>query len=336
MAECSPIQREIHNITYPRLRLDDHTLDGSLPAFQSLPEGDHFCSPPTANIGILDALPPELISVVLSQLDLRTITDFRHVNRQAAELVNSLPEYKAITTHARNALRGILSIGTGRWITCSTLYEKLCMSNCGQCGDFGGYLYLLTCKRVCFLCLSQDRLYLPLLPSHARRKFGLDRQTIEKLPRMRVIPGTYSPNEKKVTQSVLVDYESALRAGVELHGSLSAMHKYVSDMEVQKVQAYHVKLAAAQQSGSITRHTRQPLLADPIDGRSGNPFRFAAIVRVPWLNRALHEVEWGFHCIGCEKSSRPPLHYRRQFTTVSFHDHLRQCGNIQDRKHYLD
>ncbi|QPH01407.1 hypothetical protein C2857_005607 [Epichloe festucae Fl1] len=52
-----------------------------------------------------------------------TIVDLRHslpclfswlaacANTRAAELVDSLPQYKAIIAHARNALHGILSIG---------------------------------------------------------------------------------------------------------------------------------------------------------------------------------------------------------------------------------
>src|SRR5690606_30564988 len=132
-----------------------------------------------ANIGALSALPPELLEYILCQLDLCTLTDFRRVNRRATALVEFLPQYRAIT-HARNAPRGILSIKTGSWITCGALYDKLCTSGCERCGDFGGYLYLLTCKRVCFLCLSQDRLYLPLTPEHASRKFGLDHRVIQR------------------------------------------------------------------------------------------------------------------------------------------------------------
>lgn len=48
------------------------------------------------------------------------------------ELVNSFFQYKAINKYAPNALRGILSIEAGRWVTCRTLYEKLCMPGCEQ------------------------------------------------------------------------------------------------------------------------------------------------------------------------------------------------------------
>jgi hypothetical protein len=335
MKEQSLVHR-LHDLTYPRLNLNDDTLDDNLPSPNSQPEPGCLRLPPRANVGVLDALPPELLQEILSQLDLRTLTDFTRVNRRALELVNSLPQYKAINTHALNALRGILSIETGRWITYTTLYEKLCTPGCEQCGDFGGYLYLLTCKRVCFLCLSQDRLYLPLSPRRATWKFGLDSRIISTLPHMRVIRGIYSPNEKKVgAPSVLVDYGSALRAGISLHGSLSAMNKYVADMEAQKLQAYNARVAAVQQSGSSRGRMRQPRTLDPFDAQSGNPLRFVAIVRVPWLRRTLQKLEWGFHCVGCEKSCRPPLHYRRKFTAASFDDHLKQFGNIQGGKHHL-
>ncbi|KAJ2985879.1 hypothetical protein NUW58_g5298 [Xylaria curta] len=234
MEEDSPVARAFHKFTYPRLRLNDHTLDDNLPVFQPQRDNDRSHALPTASIGVLDILPPELLAEILCQLDLRTLLDFRYVNRRAADLVNYLPQYKGITTHARNALRGILSIETGRWITCAALYEKLCTPVCEQCGDFGGYLYLLTCKRVCFLCLSRNPIYLPLPPGRASRKFGLQRQIVERLPRMKAIPGTYSPNEKKVAKCTLVDYESALHAGVALHGSLDAMLKRVSDAEVMR------------------------------------------------------------------------------------------------------
>lgn len=326
MQEQSVIPSEFHNLIYPRLSLKDHTLDENLPRFQSEPDRNRLRSPPKTCAGTLEALPPEMMVKILSQLDLRTLADFRCVNRRALELVDALPEYKAIVTHARNALRGIVSIETGRWITLSALYEKLCAPKCEQCDDFGGYLYLLTCKRVCFLCLSQDRLYLPLTRRRVNRMFGLKPQMLAKIPHMRVMPGIYSPNEKKALECVLVDYKSARCAGIAFHGSLDAMEKYVSHKKDQKI-------TAALNSGAIARRIPPPYRTYPYDEQSGNPRRFVAIVRVPWLNRALQEVEWGFHCLGCEKSSRLPLHCRRQFTKASFQDHLQQCGDIQNGQH---
>lgn len=291
-----------HGLTYTHDKIRGFMLDDHLPDLQCQPYNDHIPNPPKAYLGALDRLPLELIHEILPPLDLRTLTDFRHVNRRAMWLVESIPQYKAIRKHAYNALRGIIYIKAGRWITCEMLYEKLCTAECEECGDFGGYLYVLTCKRVCFLCLSEDKRYLPLRYRRATRKFGINRAILCTLPSMKSIPGTYSPTQRKFRIRVtLVDSESARRAGIALHGSVSAMKQYVSSMGAQ----------------------------DPSDDESRNPFRFMAVVRTPWLNKSSQELEWGFHCIGCRIYRKRPLHFRRKFTVGSFKEHLKECGNIR-------
>jgi len=335
MTELSTIPPQFQHLTLRDLRINDHTLDEKLSAFPNPADTHHF-RPPTTYAGALDALPLELVHDILSQLELSTLLDFQRASRRARALVHSLPEYKAIITHAHNALYGILGIKTGCWITCRTLYEKLCRKECEQCGDFGGYLYLLTCKRVCFLCLANDRLYLPIPRTEAGWRFGLDRHIVDTLPLMRVIPGKYAPNNKKATRSVLVDYESAFLAGVELHGSLSAMNKYVSDMATQKLEAYNANATTKKRFGVNTSRMRLPRMTDPHDGHASNPLRFVAIVAVPALSTPSQEVEQGFYCLGCDHSSRPPLrHWRRKFTAASFEEHLRQCGEIKNGEHHL-
>ena len=58
-------------------------------------------------------------------------------------------------------------------LLCLKLYEELSTAECDSCGDYGGYLYLVTCRRVCFLCLTENPDYLPILRADAIRKFGL-------------------------------------------------------------------------------------------------------------------------------------------------------------------
>ncbi|KAM0483172.1 hypothetical protein ACHAPX_002620 [Trichoderma viride] len=223
MQEYSAISPQFHNLTYPRLRLNDHTLD-NLPGFQSQPGGNRLRPPPETCAGALDALPPELIVKILSQLDLRTLEHFRCVNRRAWNSLTSLPSTKPLShmrtmpCEAFQASKLVVGLPAARYMR-----------------NYGGYLYLFTCKRVCFLSLSQDKLYLPLPRRRVSRIFGLDCTMLEKLPHLRVIPGIYSPNEKKAAQFILVDYESALCAGVAFHGSFNAMKNYVSHKEVQKV-----------------------------------------------------------------------------------------------------
>ncbi|KAF2276421.1 uncharacterized protein EI97DRAFT_39340 [Westerdykella ornata] len=329
---------QLKDLTYPVPRIDDFLLDDNLPAPRGKIPADnaplHIIEAPKFELGVLDTLPLELLQISFSMLDLSSLAALRCVNRRAVEVVESIPQYKAIIAHAPKVLRAASCIGTGRWISCDTLYEKLCTANCEECGDFGGYLYILTCKRVCFLCISQNKKYLPLRRSHAIRKFGLNRQIVDTLRCMRSLPGTYSPNERRCSERiVLVDRESACRAGTTLHGSFSAMEQYVSDTSAAKLEEFNKRIQddISQKAavGSKTPRRRRPQTEDPFDGLSGNPLRFMAIVRVPWLNKVSSEAEWGFHCIGCAQYAiSRPLHFRRKFTAASFTEHLRECDSF--------
>jgi len=334
MAGSQPSTCQFDELTFPLLRLKDNTLDENNLVSGCPLDKSRVYNTPQQDLGALQVLPLELLQVLLFQLDLRTLMDFRWVNHRALQVVDSIPEYKEITTHALNALRGILCIGTGRWITCEALYNTICTAECEECGDFAGYIYILTCKRVCFLCLSENKAYLPLRYSLAIRKFGITRQIIDMLPHMRSIPGTYSPNERKCRDRLsLVDPNSARQAGINFHGSTSAMERYVSDLAAQKLQKFNEKLLKAEVEGRrIT--ARRPSSEDPFDGQPGNPLRFMAIVQAPTINRSSKEVEWGSYCVGCRESSdERPQHFRRRFTKASFAEHLKECGLIRDGKH---
>lgn len=170
-------------LTVPELRITDYTLDENLPAIpaptSTSTQPYYYTSHPSADLGSLDSLPIELLQIILPLLDLRTLIEFRRVNQRSLQLVAALPQYKVINSHALNgALRGALRIGMGQWITCNDLFTALCTAECKECGDYAGYLFLLTCTRVCFLCFTRHQNYLPLRYSHAREKFGLARQNL--------------------------------------------------------------------------------------------------------------------------------------------------------------
>ncbi|KAH2761567.1 hypothetical protein KXW10_000389 [Aspergillus fumigatus] len=315
---------------YPGLR--DHTLD-EIRNLCCLDNGRHRPIPKYA-LGALEQLPLEIINLVLTQLDIRSLTDFRRVNQRALQVVDSIPQYKAIIKHAPASLRGIISIGTGRWISCQDLYEKLCTAECDSCGDFGGYLYLITCRRVCFLCFTEKPDYLPLLRADAIRKFGLRHEHLTRLPAMKSVPGCYSPREIKVrTRLTLFDHDTARQVGVAVHGTVSTMEQYALQMTFQRLERYQSR-KSQQTPGAGKSTPRRPRSEDEFDGRMSNPKRFVAIVRAPFLDVRTGSSEWGSHCVACRPYHyNRPLHWRRKFTDKSFEDHIKECGEIIDGKH---
>lgn len=73
------------------LGLKDHTLD-EIRNLCCLDNGRHRPIPKYA-LGALEQLPLEIIHMVLIQLDIRSLTDFRHVNQRALQVVDSIPQY---------------------------------------------------------------------------------------------------------------------------------------------------------------------------------------------------------------------------------------------------
>nr|POE53538.1 hypothetical protein CFP56_28760 [Quercus suber] len=325
-------QVALHSTTFTQKQLNDNTLDDNLSQFSFQPS--QSLESPQYDAGVLDTLPLELLHLVMAKLDLRSLTNFRYVNRRTAELVDSQPQYRVVARYARSSIRGVLSIQTGAWITCETLYDKLATPECEACGDFAGYLYLITCRRVCFLCLSEDESYLPLGLDTARRRYGLRREQIEKLPCMTIVLGTYSPGESTLSKPyVLYDYDSIVSAAALHHGSLEAANRHMSDSQAQMDEEHRLKCQSAIDQG--LRAPRLPPKLFPHDGRSRNPRRFATVVPTPYLDRRSMRLETGFHCAACKSNTRRPLHWRRLFTSTSFAIHLRDCGSITRGKHVL-
>lgn len=325
---------ELLDLTYKEY-LNDHTLDSNLPPASAVPSfaTSHAPDLVRSGLGTLDVLPLEVLHLILDQLDVSAIAMFRQANRQALDLVSSLPSYEAITRVAPNILRSYRAIQAERIVTCSQIYEQLCQPACQKCGDFGGYLYLLTCSRVCFLCVAEDPVYLPLRPRQACRKFGLGQRATDTLPTMLTRGGLYSPNEKKLKGGILlVDHDAARQAGIDLYGSATLMEEYVSGKEAERQREYEEKLRRVRTSDAGQGSIRRPA-GEPFDGRSGNPARFASVNRIPWIDKATRQVEWGIHCRGCRRSRNRLSHCRQKYTLASFRSHLNQFGMVHNNKH---
>lgn len=315
--------------TYVFSKIEDNTLDDMDNPHQP---NDHFKFHNLRyGLEALDRLPLEIIHLTLIQLDIQSLTAFRRVNKQARLVVDSIPQYKQILAHAPVSLRASLKIKTARFFSFLDLHKKLSTAECDSCGDFGGYLYLVTCRRVCYLCFTGKIDYLPISRKDAIRKFGLDSAHLANLPCMRSFPGRYSPRGIKCRRrEMLFDYSAARQAGIALHGSIDSMEAYVSEMASKSLDAYNTKLSLR----GIGTNLRPPRSEDSFDGLDSNPKRFIGIVRALFFNGPTVAPDCGFHCLACKAHHYGrPLHWRRKYTVDSFQDHLRECGEIVAGEH---
>lgn len=281
-------------------------------------------SEPQCDLGVLDKLPLELQQAVFAQVDLRTLFDFRRVNRRALQIVDSIPEYRNVIKHAPNALRAVLSIGTGSYTTCLDLWATLTTSACTDCGDFGGFIYLPTCQRICFLCNFDKKKYFPLTPHEVGRRFGITLAAANDLPKMRSVPGEYSSTQRTYrTRVTLVDREVAHQAGLAHHGSEDAIEDHVKTNQERLWAKYNTRKVRDAVNGGNTK-VRRPTYIEPPDRRQDNARRFMAIIRAPFINKASMTAEEGRHCRGCADSKE----WRRLFALEAFNEHVAKEGPI--------
>ena len=291
---------------------------------------------PKHDLGQLDLLPLEILQATLVQVDLRTLTGLRRVNRRARQVISSIPDYRNIVNHSPTTLRACLSIETAKFTTPEGLWNILTTATC-SCGRLGSYISLLTFQRLCFRCvLSQGAR--PISPAGAVRTCGITRAVADSLPCMHSLPGHYSEKERRYRKRErLVDTTVAWQAGITKHGSEQAMKSYVLHKTAQAHARYLRQWEEAQADKKHKRVRRpKPLLPDPWGTGPSEVKRFMAIVEAPWINKADMSVHWGRVCLGCQviwKDERneeiDPL---RVHNVGSFEQHLKKAGPIVENR----
>lgn len=156
-----------------------------------------FETQPTAQLGIFDSLPPELISMIIHLLDLRSLFRFRQVNRQARIVSTNLWAYQLVSKHGLEGLRGLLRAGLAPCFTIDDIYRPLITDRCSVCGEFGGHLLLVTAERCCLRCLESSAHYRVLSISTFTKLAHVSSTRLNRLQGvcLRTVPGIYNMME---------------------------------------------------------------------------------------------------------------------------------------------
>lgn len=296
--------------------------------------------PSEATLGDLEHVPSgrpfplELLWSTLRKLDLRSLANFRCVNRRSVEVTDSMTEYKALRTHAPTALAGILKVGAGKWIICEELVARLRHAECVDCGSKAKYIYIFTCERLCLRCLVEKMEYLPLSYNQARQNFqmyGSLERILDNVPSIDSLPGTYgafrssSPLPGSLSELFeqymgcekrikVLDVASVERAAKPIHGSayvkpfrwkwhqiflpmilLGRYRKFLSQRnDTQRFPWF------PEDWGFMTilrEHSTTRLTS--FDRGETNTMRFVSVVRMPELRPGATEVSWGVHRETC-------------------------------------
>lgn len=287
----------------------------------------------TASLGRFDEIPLETTQNILSYLDLGSLTLLRSISKRMNIIVDSLPIYGKVVTHAPDALRALLSTGSAKDFTALHLYNALRAQDCFSCGRFGAFLYLLLCRRCCWKCLTTSKDLLPMSQAAVKLLFRFSERTMARVPSMLNIPGSYSPKHKQFPEIIskgggkrvaLVAYGAARRACAKKNGRKPSTEEY----EKLKLET---RIALRGPSNQDFMREMDCKNHDPAGYKAGyglEPERFMAAVRIPTLIRGTDAVEWGVSCLACLDRSRDgdeERFWNEQYTTEGMVKHLEEC-----------
>ncbi|KAI1435934.1 hypothetical protein GGR50DRAFT_653918 [Xylaria sp. CBS 124048] len=246
--------------------------------------------PATECLGSLDILPLEVLNYVILGLDIASLSTMQCVNRRAKLIVDSVPQLRTLASlpSCRAVVRGIILIGATH-VDLGTLYATLCDRYCVVCGKFGGYIYLITCRRVCYHCFTSNDLFLPMLGKQACTMTGRARKNLKDLPHIRSLTGQYSRSGKICpTELTLWD-----RAAV---------------VAIQTAKPHWEK-----KDGKECNPRRFMAIVDA-------PWIKHPSKVAQWSGR---------YCLGCPLDTiDPELSCRKQYTDEEYEDHIERYGNV--------
>ena len=254
----------------------------------------------------LDRLPLELLIEVLLLLDIPSLTRFRRLNRRLMELVNSVHQYTAIIEHCPNIIRAIVSIQADAF-DCGTLYRTLCTSRCFTCNRFGDHLYLIDCRRVCYLCFTHRAEYFPLTSSEASKFFTPSAK-----------PQSNAKSSRKLLELAKPPSILSLPGGYCGGGTWTWRGGL---LQPRRLRLYDRRAVVQSLTGSGLPQS---------DKTTCEPKRFMAIISAPVLLNAGRQVDQGFFCLGC-RNEKTNKHSRIKFTTEDMSEHIASYGQVVER-----
>ena len=207
--------------------------------------------PESSSIGLLDALPTELLHSVFNMLDFQSLSRLSRVSHRGKAAVDSLPAHRDLMEHAPKTLIALSRTKILTFHSASTLHEVLRSKSCECCGDFGPFLFLPTCKRTCYECLHRCRSSRVISLQIARTCFGLSAKHFKQMPVMFSLPGTYSVGHEVThrRRRKVVSLKQAKELGIAVHGSDESMKTFVALQNAGKL-SFSSAVAAQWLAGS--------------------------------------------------------------------------------------
>lgn len=216
-----------------------------------------------AGLGPIDRLPLELLEDIILQLDIRSLLNFRQINLRSRQAVDSLKQYQAVAFHGLNLFCALLRTRLATQISLGDFWDALCTKTCALCGEFGGFISLLTWIRCCFNCLQSAPETQLQTVAALRKQFQLNKVQLDQLRSFKTLPGIYTIEESvyKFRMAVVSLHQARAVFGQRLHA---------------------------------------PVQTPSVNSGRDQRYRFMGSCALPYYDRRIGRVEHGVSCAGCQ------------------------------------
>lgn len=144
---------------------------------------------------------------------------FRQINLRSRQLVDSLDQYQRVVLHGLNLFCALLRTRPATDITLLDFYTALCTKTCTLCGEFGGFISILSWTRCCFECLQVSPETQVRTLASVRKQLHMTKAELGQLRCLKSLPGTYSMNESVQSSRITIVslYQATSACGRQLH-----------------------------------------------------------------------------------------------------------------------
>ena len=184
-----------------------------------------------SSIGRLDLLPGELLLEVLNSLDFQSLSRISRVSLKGKVVIEALRSYRDVMKYSPTILAALGRTGLLQFHSATLLRQVLLAEQCVSCFEFGAFLFLPTCERVCFECLHQNYALRMTTVTFAIRWFALTNKQIRRIPIMRSIPGSYCVRYEISRRRAcrLVNIKQLKQLAIDVHGSAENVAKLMPE-----------------------------------------------------------------------------------------------------------
>ncbi|PYI36998.1 hypothetical protein BP00DRAFT_462799 [Aspergillus indologenus CBS 114.80] len=220
-------------------------------------------------------LPLEIIRMIFLDLDMLTLSHLRSVNKTTQQIIDSLPEYHLLHTHAADTLRLLDLTQCTHHFSLGQLYREFRHPQCRTCGDFGPFLFIPTCTRSCFACNRTHTQYLmaPIKVMFSWYGLSLDNDW-HRLPVVHTLDFTRWTQHERTLVSI---------------AQAKALHLQLDAPRARRSRTGERRSGSHTGTPSPTRYSEY----------WASRWRLSATVAFPYYDPVARSVETGVYCLGC-------------------------------------